>query len=92
MKTTEKLAQALHSVGLFKMEALARAGRYDDFESKSATPCVDLVSALRNEGQDELAQRAKDGEWDCTEEEGEEWFKRSGVPGRSYVFPRGDLL
>lgn len=75
MKTKEKLAQVLHSRGLFGMERAAREGRYDDFESEEATPIGDLVEHLRGHGHDDLAIRAMDGEWDCTPEEADAWSK-----------------
>ncbi len=78
--TKEKLAQVLHARGLFPMEKLARAGRYDDFESESATPIVDLVAALRANQHHDLVQRAMDGEWDATKEEAEAWA--AGAEGR----------
>ena len=75
MRPKEKLAQVLHSCGLFDMEHEARAGLYDDFESESATPINDLVAALRSAGQEGLAVRAMRGEWDSTKEEADAWRK-----------------
>jgi hypothetical protein len=46
--TKEKLAQVLHAHGLFDLEKRARAGDFDDFESESATPIMDLVTALEH--------------------------------------------
>lgn len=74
--TKEKLAQVLHAAGLFEMEKAARAGRYDDYESPSATPIVDLVRDLLTAGKKELAERAMNGEWDGTKEEADAWEKR----------------
>lgn len=62
--TKERLAQILHAEGLFEMEKAARAGLYDDFESDSATPIVDLVRDLRAGGKNNLAARAMNGEWE----------------------------
>lgn len=78
VRTKERLAQALHAAGLSEMAEAARAGRYDDFESESATPCLDLVRDLRRAGKPKLAERAADGEWDSTRAEAEEWFEREG--------------
>jgi hypothetical protein len=78
LKTSERLAQALHAEGLFSMEKNARAGAYDDYESESATPINDLVRDLRSAGREDLAKRAMDGEWDGTKEEGQAWFDREG--------------
>ena len=77
-RTKEKLAQVLHAAGLFKMEGLARTGRYDDFDSEFPTPIVDLVRDLREEGREELAQRAINGEWDSTKKESDAWWEREG--------------
>ncbi len=62
--TKERLAQVLHARGLFDMEKAARAGRYADFESDSATPITDLINALQAAGQPDLARRAMKGEFD----------------------------
>ena len=76
--TKERLAQVLHAEGLFDMEKAARAARYDDYESESATPIVDLVRDLRSAGKDDLAKRAMDGEFDASKEEAEAWYQREG--------------
>ena len=81
LRTKEKLAQVLHARGLFDMERAARAGRFDDFESESATPIVDLVTALRATGHEDLANRAIEGEWDSTAVESEAWV--ASPEGRS---------
>lgn len=73
MRTKERLAQALHAAGLFQLEKRARAGAFDDFESPSATPIVDLVVALRAAGREDLAQQAIEGRWDATKAEADEW-------------------
>lgn len=46
MKTKEKLAQRLHSIGLFDLEHMARGGEFSDFESDFATPKIELVNRL----------------------------------------------
>ena len=76
--TKERLAQVLHAVGEFAMEAQARLGSYDDYESESATPIADLVTELERRGLRDLANRARDGEWDGTKEEAEAWYQREG--------------
>ena len=79
LPTKERLAQVLHAEGLFDMERAAREGRFDDYESESATPIIDLVRALEAAGKPDLAKRARNGEWDGTREESESWLKgRSG--------------
>ena len=71
--TSERLAQVLHAAGLFDMERKARAFAYDDYKSESATPCIDLVNDLIDAGRQDLAERAKNGEWDATPEESDAW-------------------
>ena len=79
MRTTEKLAQALEKAGApAQMVARARRGNYDDFQSDSATPIVNLVRDLNLIGLHDLAKRAMNGEFDSTKEEAEEWFHREG--------------
>ena len=77
-RTKERLAQVLHAAGLFQMEGAARAGRYDDYESQSATPIHDLVNDLRAADRHDLVQRAIDGEWDSTVEEARQWQRGDG--------------
>jgi hypothetical protein len=79
MKTKEKLALALKEAGAPEnFIKRAEAGYYDDFESPLATAIIQLVTDLRVAGLDKLAQRAIDGEFDGTKEEGEEWFNKEG--------------
>ena len=81
MSTKERLAAALREAGLADMAEQAEQGRYDDFDSLSPTPITDLVTALREVGTPAalvLAQRAIDGDFDGTKEEGDAWFEREG--------------
>lgn len=71
--TKLRLARVLREAGLESMAAAAERGRYDDYQSESATPCVDLVNHLKAAGAHELARRAMDGEWDATREESDAW-------------------
>ena len=78
LPTTEKLARALEAVNdskLAEMIRRAREGYYDDFRSPLALPTVQLVHDLIAAGQREMADRAIDGEWDATKEEGEAWAR-----------------
>lgn len=77
--TSEKLAQVLHSRGLLEMEWKARLGDYDDVKSDSPTPIIDLVSDLTTAGAHDLAERAKQGEWDATSGEWEAAEKEGKV-------------
>lgn len=90
MTTKERLAQVLHAAGLLTLEVRARAGHYDDLESPSATPIMNLARDLELCGHPELANRARNGEFDSTKEEAEAWFQREG---KDLVkeFPRGKL-
>jgi GTP:adenosylcobinamide-phosphate guanylyltransferase len=74
--TTERLAEALHAAGCpAAMIRRAREGYYDDYKSPLATPCMQLVSDLENIGQRDLANRARNGEFDGTREEAEAWAR-----------------
>lgn len=79
MKTTERLALALEKAGAPKlMIENARAGRYDDFQSESATPIRDLVTDLQFNGLHALAQDAIKGKFDATTEEAHAWYEQEG--------------
>lgn len=81
MKTKEKLALALEAAGAPSgMVRDARAGRFDDFESPSATPTIDLVELAMQYGLHEIARRAREGEFDCTREESEAWASSQTDP------------
>jgi hypothetical protein len=64
MKASEKLAQALHEVGLLDMEEKAREGYYGDFTSPLAAPIMQLACDLQARGATGLAKRAMDGDFD----------------------------
>jgi len=78
MSTKERLAAVLDREGLHLLAVEARAGRFDDFESPSATPIRDLVEVLHRHGLEDLAQRAIAGEWDGTAEEAQVWYEWEG--------------
>ena len=79
MTTKERLGKALEEAGAPKsMIEMARAGEYDDFESNSMTPQIDLVRDLRAEKMEAFAERVINGEFDATKEEAEDWFEREG--------------
>jgi hypothetical protein len=67
-----------HSLKLGNMIEAARSGYYSDYDSPLATPCVQLVKDLDFLGLTELSKRAKEGEFDATKEESDEWYKREG--------------
>jgi hypothetical protein len=77
--TTEKLALALEKIKApEEMVRAARAGRYDDFKSESATPIKDLVTDLLHIGARPLAQVAMNGGFDASKEESEAWYREQG--------------
>lgn len=82
--TSERLAKALEAANAPKaMITAARAGCYDDYKSESAFPLTDLVrdltaatKGLANHPRAvllALAQRVRNGDFDATAEESEEW-------------------
>lgn len=78
MRTKDRLAAVLRQEGLQRLAGAALLGWFDDYESESATPIVDLVKELRLCGREDLAQRAIAGEWDGTAEEAKAWYEREG--------------
>lgn len=76
--TKVRLASALEAAGLTHLAEAARRGEWDDYESESATPKIELVRALRlapGQAAAELARRVMAGEFDNTKEEAEAWFE-----------------
>jgi hypothetical protein len=72
--TTEKLAEALSLAGAPKwMIDNANHGLYDDYKSSIATPIYTLVFDAESMGLREIAQRARDGEFDAQTWEADEW-------------------
>lgn len=66
MTAKEKLVEALTQAGASaEMVAYAAGGGYDDFESQSATPIMDLVRDCQKAGLKTIAQRARRGEFDA---------------------------
>jgi len=82
--TKERLAQVLYTAGLHDLERAARAGQYDDYESKSLTPIHDLVADLLRARRKDLAQRAASGEWDGTDAEARRWMTENSLIGGEY--------
>lgn len=74
--TTEKLALALTQARAPQwMIDKSRAGYYDDFKSPIATPIVQLYHDCLAAGLGDLAMRARNGDFDSTDEEADEWAK-----------------
>lgn len=78
--TKQRLAKAIKEADpkLVYLIKKAEAGYYDDYESPIATPCIQLVADLRQAGLSDLAERAKNGEFDGAKEEGDAWFEKEG--------------
>lgn len=75
MRTKEKLALVCEQEGFPDLAARARRAEFDDFESNSATPNIDLYNEFIRRGRKDLAKRVVDGEWDSTPDESEAWAK-----------------
>ena len=94
MRTKERLTAALIEARAPEvMIAKARNGEYDDYEAvDTATPCLDLYNACRAFGLSAMAERVKNGEFDATLEESDEWWEREGrticPPGLRSIFER----
>jgi len=83
MKTKDRLVKDLKMFGApEQMIEYARNGFYDDFETPIATPILRLIQDCLENGINEVAQRAKDGEYDASPEESKRWF---GKEGRRYL-------
>lgn len=90
MNSKEKLALALEEVKrnwddnlryglkLNDMIKKAREGYYSDYDSPIATPCIQLVIDLTEIEAYDIADRAKEGEFDATKEEADDWYNREG--------------
>ena len=81
MHTKDILAAELYKAGLDDMALRASQGYYHDYISPLATPCIQLAADLAAVGTPEamaLRTRHLNGEFDASQEEGEEWFKREG--------------
>ncbi len=74
--TREKLARAMAEAGC-PSDGIrqARAGYYDDYLSPHPFPISTLVADLTRNGFRDLAERAKQGEFDGTDEESDAWMR-----------------
>jgi hypothetical protein len=79
MKTKDRLTQALiESNAPIAMIELARDGQYDDYESDSATPQLNLIRDCQIFGLQALKARVMNDEFAGTKEESDAWFEREG--------------
>lgn len=58
------LIQALKARGLHELALRAETGEFSDFASDHATPVIMLVNELEKAGAGDLAQRAREGDFD----------------------------
>lgn len=73
-RSTEKLVEALVSAGApAGLVEKARASVFHDFKSESATPIVNLVLECEAAGLTEIANQARNGAFDATKLESDEW-------------------
>lgn len=56
----------------------AREGYYSDFDSPLASPSVQLVKDLTEIGAESLVKLAMKGDFDATNEESDDWYRREG--------------
>lgn len=79
MRTKERLEKALMDIGApLIMVTKARAGAYDDYESASATPQLDLIQDCTTFNLQNMKIRVMNGEFDGSREESEAWYEREG--------------
>ena len=87
MHTKDKLAQELKLVGLTELADKAATGYFDDYLSPLAFPISALMEALHAHRSEPpvqaLMKRVRDGEFDGTPEDAENWFK--GPEGQDAV-------
>ena len=80
---TRQACRALEKANDPKLhDIIERAGEgyYDDYKTTIAFPTIQLVHDLQLAHHPELAQRAKDGEWNAQDWEAREWFEKEGKP------------
>lgn len=77
--TREKLALALEEAKapLFMIKR-AREGIYDDFMSPLPMPISQLVIDATGAGLRGIADKARNGDFDATKEEADDWYKKEG--------------
>jgi len=79
--TTEKLAKVLEEANDPNLKDIiekAKQGYYDDYKTTIGFPTIQLVHDLTLAKHLELAQRARDGEWNAQDWEAKEWYENEG--------------
>jgi hypothetical protein len=90
----DKLIKVLVEIEHPDLEAVlvkAQAGAYDDYESMSATPKIDLIEDLVRLDRYDLANRVAHGEFDATPEETLTWLAKGVYPSVVYPGKPGNL-
>ena len=78
MHTKDFLAQELRKAGLQDMAAKAAEGYYHDYLSPLDSPAIALMDDLAKAGTPParaLRRRHLDGEFDASDQEGEDWMR-----------------
>lgn len=68
-----KLAAALHEAGLPEHAKRAEEGWFNEYFGRFEMPQLTLIHDLVIYGKHELAERVRNGEFDATMEEADEW-------------------
>lgn len=86
LSTKDRLAHALELAGApAGMVSDARAGKFDDFEADVPNPITVLVRLATSYGLLDIAERARNGEWDATADEAEAWAARQPPATRAML-------
>ncbi len=64
-------------------------GHYDDYESDIATPILQLMVDCERVGLKDIANKARNGDYDCTKEEADRWM--NGKEGQSTLSELGNF-
>lgn len=64
-------------------------GYYDDYESNLPMPIMQLVIDCEQVGLKEIANKARNGDYDCTKEEADRWM--NGKEGKNVLSELGNF-
>ena len=78
LSSKERLVEALREdqAPIWIINA-AREGHFDDFDTWSAHPIMDLIETCKANGLRDIAARAQEGEFNSTLQEARDWFKKN---------------